>query len=129
VFDGGTKAKGINNLVVDGVTYDVEFLLAVPSEIYGNYPGTYTFKTNENAIVAIEAANIALNDTKATVVGEEGQDGSGRYRVGYQSFDTGGSENTRFKLGWFEPASWNVGAEETNPYNEEPVTWAVFTEK
>ena len=129
VIHNGTKATAILNLDVDGIIYDVEFLFATASEIYGPYPGNYTFKNNTEAVFAIEAANIALNGTDAMQVGEEGQEASGRYRVGYQSFLFGGIENTRFKSGVFEPASWRVGAEETNPYNDEKVTFAKFTEK
>ena len=129
VVHDGTQATAILNLVVDGITYDVEFLFAVPSEIYGAYPGTYTFNTKSEAATAIEAANVALNGTIVALVGEEGQEASGRYRVGYLSFEASGTENTWFKLGWFEPASWNVGLEETNLYNADPVTFAKFTKK
>jgi len=127
--DGGVKATAIRNLVVDGVTYDVEFRFVYPQQIYGNYPGTYTFKTNDDAITATEAINAALNNTDAATVGEEGLvTDEGRYRIGYLSFETGPVENTRFKTGVFEPASWRTGLEETNPYNSEPVTFAAFTQ-
>ena len=129
--DGGTKATRILNLVVDGVTYDVEIKLAFPSEIYGAYEGTYTFNTNDAAVAAIDAVNIALNDADATQVGQAGEAAVGRYRIGYLSFisTVGDIEMCRFKSGVFEPDSWREGLEETNPYNSEPVTWAVFTEQ
>ena len=127
--DGGVKATAIRNLVVDGVTYDVEFRFVYPQQIYGNYPGTYTFKTNDDAITATEAVNAALNNTDAATVGEEGLvTDEGRYRIGYLSFLVGPVENTRFKTGIFEPASWRTGLEETTPYNAEPITFAVFTQ-
>jgi hypothetical protein len=130
--DGGTKATAITNLVVAGVTYNVEIKLAYPSQIFGAYPGTYAFNTNSEAVAATQAINIALNAAGATHVGEAGVTGDeGRYRIGYESFlfGTNDVENTRFKSGIFEPASWREGLEETNPYNAEPVTWAVFTKK
>jgi hypothetical protein len=132
--DGGTKATAITNLVVAGVAYNVEIKLAYPSQIFGAYPGTYAFNTNSEAVAATQAINIALNAAGATHVGEAGVAGDeGRYRIGYESFEStigsGTQENCRFKSGIFEPASWREGAEETNPYNGEPVTWAVFTKK
>ena len=127
--DGGVKATAIRNLVVDGVTYDVEFKIRYPQQIYGDYPGTYTFTSNDDAITAIEAVDVALNTTDAAKVGEAGLvTEEGRYRIGYASFIALTVENTRFKSGIFEPASWRVGAEETSPYNDEPVTYAIFTE-
>ncbi len=128
--DGGTKATAIKDLEVDGITYDVEFLIAKPSEIYGDWPGTYTFTTNDDAVAAVDAVNTALNDFSATRVGKEGEVADeGRYRIGYMDVVLLEINNTRFKLGIFEPASWREGLEETNPYNAEPVTWAVFTAK
>ena len=98
--DGGTKATAITNLVVDGVTYDVEIETAIPSEIYGAYPGTYTFTTNADAVTAVEAISAALNAQGATHVGQAGEEvDEDRYRIGYESFEFGEIENCRFKLG------------------------------
>jgi hypothetical protein len=128
--DGGTKATAITDLVVDGVTYDVQIRTAVPNEIYGTYPGTYTFTTNAEAVTAVEAINNALNEAGASHVGHAGQAvDEDRYRIGYESFEVGAIENCRFKLGIRESSSWKEGFEETNPYNDEPVLWAVFTTK
>ena len=128
--DGGTKATAITNLVVDGTTYDVQIRTAIPNEIYGAYPGTYTFTTNDDATAAVNAINAALNAQGATHVGQAGAAvDEDRYRIGYESFEVGLIENCRFKLGIRESSSWKEGFEETNPYNDEPVLWAVFTEK
>jgi hypothetical protein len=128
--DGGTKATAILDLVVDGITYDVEIKVAIPSEIYGAYPGSFTFSTNAETVTAIEAMNVALNDQGAVTVGELGGTADeGRYRIGYESFLTGAVQHVRFNTGVFEPASWREGLEETNLYNDEPVTFAEFTEK
>ena len=125
--DGGTtKATAIRNLVVDGVTYDVEFKIVVPNQIYGAYPGTYTFTSNAETVTAINAISDALNATGAAVVGAPGGAEEGRYRIGYESFELATIENTRFNTGVFEPATWREGLEETSPYNDEPVTYAEF---
>ena len=127
--DGGVKATAIRNLDVDGVIYDVEFRLVYPQQIYGDYPGTYTFDSNDAAVTAVEAVNVALNNTDAATVGEEGGTADeGRYRIGYMSFIALDVENTRFKVGIFEPTSWREFFEETSLYNLEPLTFAEFTE-
>jgi hypothetical protein len=128
--DGGTKATAITDLVVDGTTYDVQIKTAIPNEIYGAYPGTYTFTTNDEATAAVKAINAALNAQGATHVGQAGEAvDEDRYRIGYEKLDIGATENCRFKLGIRESSTWKEGFEETNPYNAEPVLWAVFTEK
>jgi hypothetical protein len=118
--NGGSTATAIRNLVVDGVTYDVEFRQVAPGEIYGAYPGTYTFTTNADATTAVNAINVELNSEGAVNVGEEGEavDGT-RYRIGYESFQVGMIDNNRFKIGVKEP-DWKEGFEETAPWNEQP---------
>ena len=125
--DGGVKATAIRNLVVDGVTYDVEFKHAYPQQIYGDYPGTYTFTSNTDASAAINAIDDALNSTDATTVGEKDKVDDDRYRIGLESLTVLEVQNTRFRSGVFD-TSWLEGFGDSVLYNADPSTFAVFTE-
>jgi hypothetical protein len=125
--DGGTiKATAIRNLVVDGVTYDVIFRQANANELYGAYPGTFTFNTDGEATVAVSAINAALDTAGASRVGEAGAAlDEPRYKIGFNAFLAGPTENCRTKLG-IEQIGWIQGPEESSLWNDDQTTWAEF---
>ncbi len=129
--DGGTtKATGITDLIVDGVVYDVEFIEANASEIYGTYPGTLTFDTESEANTGVNAINVELDKAAVLDVGEAG--GSlvtELYKIGYEAFLFGGVENCRIKYGVRRNSDWILGSEESSTWEDDQVIFAVFTEK
>ena len=106
---------------------NVEFKHAYPQQIYGDYPGTYTFTSNTDASAAIMAIDDALNSTDATTVGEKDKEDSDRYRIGVDSFEALGTQSTRFRSGIFD-MTWQEGLGDSVFYNNELNTWAVFIE-
>jgi hypothetical protein len=132
--DGGTKATAITNLVVDGVTYDVLFKYVAPGEIYGTYPGTFTFTTNADANTALVAINVEFNKVTVNSIGQAGETfDETRYRIGYEAFQTTPGtqtqDNCRFKFG-SKQTDWIENTEETAPWNEQPgLIFAEFTKK
>jgi len=75
-----TRAIGIDNLIIDGTTYDVDFTGedTVAAEIYGDFPGTYEFpgetapnlpESAPEAAAAVDAVNAALTGASAEFVG------------------------------------------------------------
>ena len=128
--DGGTKATGITDLVVDGVTYDVEFIDDTPLEIYGTFPGTYTFTETVDAEAAMDVINSALNDADATAAGQAGSsDEYDKYRVGVEGFLAGPVEQCRFRFAKFGTSWVNSAFGETTTYDDESSMFAKFTEK
>jgi len=126
------KATGIQNLVVDGVTYDVEFLLEEPDKIYGDYPGVVTFSTVAEAIEAINIVNIALDCAHANEVGQISYQGAGRFRVGFESHEVSGFKFMKFIVGFYEndKVSWEtLGVPQDADYLNESGYWAKFTKK
>ena len=128
--DGGTKATGITDLVVDGVTYDVEFIYDTPLEIFGTFTGTYTFTENADAEAAMDVVNIALNDAEATAVGDGGSsDEYDKYRVGVEGLLLGPVEQCRFRFAKFGTSWVNSAFGETTTYDDESSMFAKFTKK
>jgi hypothetical protein len=125
--DGETKATAITDLVVDGIAYNVEFIFDEPVVIYSAYPGIYSFTTKEDALTALDAVNVALNDAGATSVG--GLGGAFNYnkaRVAYEAVS--GAQQVKFMFNAHNTAWENRQFGETAPY-EEPFLFASFTKK
>ena len=129
--DGGTdKATGITDLVVDGVTYDVEMVNDHPANVYGAFPGTYTFTTSATAIIAIDAVLLALNNAAATLVGPVGKEDT-IVRIGYQGEEVTAGKNCNFETGEFVNSGWNPAGFGFRGYNNYAVknVYAKFTPK
>jgi hypothetical protein len=129
---GTTKATGIHNLVVDGVTYDVVFEEDLAVNLFGGYPGTYTFTEVETARTAAEAMNIALNDALATNTGPVDEKTEQRYRIAYKGeVSVGGKEKVIFWLAKYNNPSWeNEGSdEELYDSSNSEQSFAIFTVK
>jgi hypothetical protein len=129
--DGGTKATRITDLVVDGVTYDVAFVDSYPSQIYDEYPGTYTFTSTGDAATAMDAMNSALQGSIATVTGPQGgTEEDAKYRIGFEG-QTAGLEFCNFAISRYSGTSWAQESDDSAQYNNffPTLIYAVFTEK
>jgi hypothetical protein len=131
--DGGTKATAINDLVVDGVTYDVEFVFSEPGPVYGPYPGTtFTFPSSEDALTALDAINAALNGADAVSVGEVGTTRNyDKARIGYETIEISNVPLVNFRYTVYKNSSdsWeNWNNPENTPFTEK-VLFAVFNAK
>jgi hypothetical protein len=129
--DGGTtKATGITDLIVDGVVYDVEFIEANASEIYGTYPGTLTFESESEANTGVNAINLELDNAGVLDVGEaEGSLVTELYKIGYEAFLFAGVENIRIKYGVRRNSDWILGSAESSLWEDTEVIFAKFTKK
>ncbi len=131
--DGGTKATAITDLVVDGVTYDVEFVFQNAGQVYGPYPATtFTFPSSDDALRALDEINVALNGADAVSVGEPGGTRNfDKARIGYETIEISNVPLVNFRYTVFKNSSdsWeNWNNEENTPFNEK-VLFAEFTEK
>jgi hypothetical protein len=128
--DGGTKATGITDLIVDGVVYDVEFREANAIEIYGTYPGTLTFDTESEANTGVNAINAELDNAGVLDVGEAGESlVTELYKIGYEAFLFAGVENIRIKYGVRRNSDWILGSAESSLWEDDQVIFAEFTKK
>jgi hypothetical protein len=128
--DGGTdKATGITDLVVDGVTYDMEFVYGSPAAVYGAFPGDkYTFTTSATAQVAIAAINVALNGTDATLIGIVGEEDF-EYHIGWEGEGSVRKECS-VSRGEYKDASWVDQIDSFKLYDSvSSQMYAVFTPK
>jgi hypothetical protein len=93
-----TKATGIENLDIGGTLYNVAFtaMQTAAAEVYGPFPGTFDFDTNQTAADAAHAVNNALNINGAQTVGAEGSDGVPFYRIGFKEGSVLGIEAVIF---------------------------------
>lgn len=125
-YDGEEKVSAIRNLVVGGETYDVLFQTREPVNVYGAYPGTFSFTTETEAREAVDAVNVVLNDAGALWVGEPGGTELDVYFIGYTSFESsGGVKFCRYEAGNFDPP-WGGGFSDQTFYITDPRMWAVF---
>ena len=126
------KATHIRALTVGGAVYDVEFLqLTIPADtdLYGPWPGTFTFDNATDAEAAVVAVNAALNGslTPATSIGEPGGPGTTQvYGIGYESFELGQTQQCRMWRGVYDPP-WGNGASDATFYNTDGRPWAKFS--
>jgi hypothetical protein len=89
VFEPGTdRANAINNLKVGSTLYNVTFDIQTTAfEVYGEFPGTYTFPNEDAAGVARDAVVDTLNDFSAFSIGEPGLDQDFfTFNVGFNGF-------------------------------------------
>jgi len=83
----GDTATGIQNLDVDGTPYNVAFLHAAATDIYGE-DLIYDFPDIDIARIAKKAVNTALNlDNRATKVGPSSEGGGFDYGIGFPQQD------------------------------------------
>ncbi len=88
IFENGTtKAIGIKNLEFEGTLYNVEFTSTgtVAADVYGEFPGQFTFDLPTTAFDAADAVNRELNLAGATGVGAEGSAAVPFFWVGFDS--------------------------------------------
>jgi len=122
-----TKAIGIDGLVVDGSTYDVDFTArANPQGVYNDFPGELDFNDEASAAAAHDAVDSALNGSPAaTTVGAPFNVGRPLYVVGYGTEETGPNGALFHLTSQFEE-SW----QRINSPNPELMPWkAVETQK
>jgi hypothetical protein len=79
------QAIGIDGLVVDGTTYDVDFTARTnPGNTYGDFPGELDFNDIDSAALALAAVDSALNGAPAaTTVGQPFNTPQDSYVIGY----------------------------------------------
>ena len=89
IFDqnDNTRAVEIRDLDINGTLYNVTFsnTNTTAAQVYGPFPGTFDFNTEDGAENAVIAVNAALNTAGALTVGVAGGTELNFYRVGYKS--------------------------------------------
>jgi hypothetical protein len=123
------KATSITGQVVNGITYDVTFVLDwFAYEVYGPFPGAFTFNTSGDAEEARNAVNDALDAAGATSIGQDGVDtnfGLG-YNIGYESFIFLSIESLKTVRASYT-GTWGGLTENTPTYNGDHKEWAMFS--
>jgi len=89
IFDQNnpTQATGIENLVVQGILFNVAFTApdTTTDQVYGTFPGKFFTISLSLAQDSARAVNDALNAADALTVGAEGSGGTPVYRIGFDS--------------------------------------------
>jgi hypothetical protein len=104
-----TNAVLIFDLLVPGGDsrgYNVEFVFETAEEVYGAFPGTYTFDTNDLAREAVTAiADLFNNDAPSVLTVGPGT--SSRFAIGYEGVGGGTNpEDVNTRLGEKTPDEW-----------------------
>ena len=125
--DGGTKATAIRELSVGGVLYDVTF---APSDaaldVYGPFPGMYTFATATEAEAAVDVVLVALNDAGARSVGEVGNPVDPTiFNIGYEGVD-GDVQIVYVWRGWYDSGGWSGLGQNQWSYLLDEKCYAIF---
>lgn len=125
IFESGTqKAIGIENLNVDTMLYNVIFPRASAEEIYGPFPGTFTFTTLVTAGEALNAVNLALNVYNALSVGEPGATAT-LFSIAYESdqgiYPGGVGQFVNAAAGIFTSTSWEATPPRQWGYLQDPI--------
>lgn len=128
-FDDPLKtnmATSIEGLMIGGVMYDVDFVSVIPVNLYGAFPGTFTFNNQTDANQAIAEVNSALNNSNAIEIGPIGSAGLGIYGIGYESFTAGASQQCRLTRGKYD-VSWGSAGQDQTFWNTDSRLFASFT--
>ena len=124
-----TKATSITDLTVNGTAYDISFDTEIEAvNIYGAYPGTYTFATEADASAAVTAMNAELEANSATKIGNVGGAEYQSFRIGFEGYLFGPSdiEYCKTSIGQKPGATWILIPSEGAIYNQDFRHWAVF---
>ncbi len=130
-----TKAIRIENLDIDGTTYNVVFtpINTVAVQVYGFYPGQFDFDTFTTSGVALDAVNRELTLAGATVVGAEESMPVPYFWIGFESeklidqeIETVLYNVSAFSTNVGNPG-WIAYEEGYNFYNFGTGMWADFT--
>ena len=122
-------ATKITNLVVDETVYDVLFpQMVTAGGVYGDYPGTLTFDTPEEATAAQAAVMEALNNAEATSVGETTGPVSVYFAIGYKIYEILQIESIDTWRAWYDTENnWFEDGFNTYTYNADEKSYASFT--
>ena len=118
IFSGNT-ATDIQNLVVNGNLYNVQFVHDSANNIYGD-PPSFDFVTESSAIAATNAVRTALDSVPAVTM--VGPNSSSRFMIGYR-------EDATQTIGWmgrYDNGSWEDSEQQAEPPFESK-TYAKFT--
>jgi hypothetical protein len=118
IFSGNT-ATAIQNLVVNGNLYNVQFVHDSANNIYGA-PPSFDFVTESSAIAATNAMRTALDSVPAVTM--VGPNSSSRFMIGYREDAT----QTISWMGRYDNGSWEDSEQQTDPPFEAK-TYAKFT--
>jgi len=129
-FDGATDtAILVENLDVEGDKYTVTFVPTVHAyQVYGPYPGTYTFTDLASATAARNALASVLSSAGATAVGDGVADSS-VFNIGFLETYLQGQEAVLTAKSNLVGGSWNLNPPGIEYYNDygPPTTYAIFT--
>lgn len=119
-------ATSIKGLTVGGITYDVDFVTVIPVNLYGVFPGSFTFSNQTDADQAITELNLALNNSIAMEVGPVGGAGLSIYGVGYESFTAGSTQQCRLTRGKYD-VTWGSAGQDQTFWNTDERLFASFS--
>ncbi len=132
IFDPGTnKAIRVENLQINGQSYTAEFRInTFAFEVFGPFPGTYTFNSQPSAREAVQDIAVALNAANAETVGESDGTSTGTpfYNVAWNGRISASVESVVVERGAREGISdWFPVGENFLTYNLDSKTYVVFT--
>ena len=129
IFEPGTnRAIGVENLQIGGMSYDATFKVqSFAHEVYGSFPGTYTFTTIASADEARNEIVAALNVADALSVGESGVDvDSLFFNVGHEGEVILDVEFVITERAGMDELDWVPLGENQWTYNLDERTYVVF---
>ena len=124
VIYSGNTATGIQNLMVDGSFYNVQFVYQSADSVYGN-PPVFTFDNQFEADTAVEAVRAALNGVPT--VTDVGPSKMPSFLIGYSETLVGGT--VRFTNSWqgmYIENSW-INSDFDTDEADDIKSYAVFT--
>lgn len=124
-----TKATGITNLNVNGASYNVLFEPAFAYEVYGSFPGSFTFTDIVSAETAVDSIISVLNADGANSVGEVNATGQGGqiFNIGYESTLVGPIESINVWRADYANGVWSGLGQNTWTYSLDERTYALFS--
>ena len=122
------KATSISGFVLNGITYDVAFTGSEKAvDIYGAFPGVYTFNTTADSFDAVTAINVLFTAEDVLKVGVVGGGELQTFYIPYEGYiNTGGGEGIRYWYGTRPGPNW-FSMDDFGFYNADLRNWAVFT--